>query len=66
MIRTSFVFHAAFFGNILTSASGTPKMQLGSIALQVECGDITKETTDAIVNVSNDAFTLKDGMLRCL
>ncbi|KAJ6665477.1 hypothetical protein lerEdw1_003318 [Lerista edwardsae] len=56
----------AFFGCISTSPSGTHKMQLGSIALQVECGDITQETTDAIVNISNDTFTLKVGVSKAI
>lgn len=30
--------------------------------IQVVTGDITKETTDVIVNSSNDTFSLKSGM----
>lgn len=36
-------------------------MQIGSIELLVECGDITKEATDAIVNITNESFNLKEG-----
>lgn len=35
--------------------------KMGSVALQVVTGDITKEATDVIVNSSNEAFTLKSG-----
>lgn len=38
-------------------------MQIGSITLQIASGDITQETTDVIVNISNEAFNLKDGRL---
>lgn len=34
---------------------------VGGVVLQVLSGDITKETTDAIVNSTNDNFTLKSG-----
>lgn len=34
---------------------------LGSVTIQVVTGDITKETTDVIVNSSNEQFTLKTG-----
>uniref|UniRef100_A0A8C4S0Q8 Poly [ADP-ribose] polymerase n=1 Tax=Erpetoichthys calabaricus TaxID=27687 RepID=A0A8C4S0Q8_ERPCA len=37
------------------------EMTIGPINLEVLTGDITKETTDAIVNSSNDDFTLKSG-----
>ncbi|XP_042330729.1 protein mono-ADP-ribosyltransferase PARP14-like isoform X2 [Sceloporus undulatus] len=55
----------AFFGHI-SSASGLHKMQIGSLALQVECGDITQETTDAIVNITNEAFNLSVGVSKAI
>jgi len=36
-------------------------MRIGSITFQVAAGDITKETGDVIVNISNQAFNLKTG-----
>lgn len=38
-------------------------MTIGGVVFQVLSGDITKETTDVIVNSSNDKFTLKTGNL---
>lgn len=34
---------------------------MGGVAVQVVKGDITKQTTDVIVNSSNDDFSLKTG-----
>lgn len=34
---------------------------MGSVAIQAVTGDITKETTDVIVNSSNEKFSLKSG-----
>lgn len=47
-----------------TSAhSGVPEMTIGSIVFRVAEGDITKEEGDAIVNITNQAFNLKAGIL---
>lgn len=35
--------------------------KMGSVTIQAVTGDITSETTDVIVNSSNDKFTLKQG-----
>jgi len=34
---------------------------MGSVAVQVVTGDITEETSDVIVNSSNENFSLKSG-----
>lgn len=34
---------------------------MGSVTIQAVTGDITNETTDVIVNSSNEKFTLKKG-----
>ena len=47
----------------IASGSGTHDTKMGSVAIQVVTGDITKETTDVIVNSSNDSFSLKSGKL---
>lgn len=39
---------------------------MGSVTVQVATGDITKETTDVIVNSSNDKFTLKQGSAKIM
>lgn len=43
------------------SSSGQYETKLGSVVIQAVTGDITKETTDVIVNSSNEKFTLKSG-----
>nr|XP_020635225.1 poly [ADP-ribose] polymerase 14-like isoform X2 [Pogona vitticeps] len=50
----------------LLQSQGVHKMQIGPIKLHVECGDITQETTDAIVNISNDAFNLCVGVSKAI
>ncbi|XP_034966643.2 protein mono-ADP-ribosyltransferase PARP14 [Zootoca vivipara] len=56
----------ASFGSISSPKSEVHKMQIGSVMLQVECGDITQETTDAIVNVTNTTFNLKVGVSKAI
>jgi len=38
-------------------------MQIGSITLQVISGDITKEDTEVIVNISNPTFDATSGII---
>lgn len=38
-------------------------MKIGSITLQVIRGDITKEDTEVIVNLSNSSFDAKTGII---
>lgn len=45
----------------ITSSSGMHEMKMGGVLIQVITGDITKETTDVIVNSSNDTFSLQSG-----
>ncbi|XP_078259602.1 protein mono-ADP-ribosyltransferase PARP14-like isoform X2 [Rhinoraja longicauda] len=45
-----------------TDSPEQAEMQMGPILLQVVPGDITRETTDVIVNSSNQTFTLKSGV----
>ena len=35
--------------------------KMGGVTIQLVTGDITKETSEVIVNSSNDTFTLKSG-----
>lgn len=37
-------------------------MQIGPIMLQVNSGDITKEATEVIVNISNPTFDATSGI----
>uniref|UniRef100_A0A3B5ME99 Poly [ADP-ribose] polymerase n=1 Tax=Xiphophorus couchianus TaxID=32473 RepID=A0A3B5ME99_9TELE len=52
------------------SSKGTGRQifstKLGNVTIQVVTGDITKETTDVIVNSSNDNFTLKSGVSKAI
>lgn len=50
----------------ITSSSGMHETQMGVVAVQVVTGDITKETTDVIVNSSNEGFTLKSGVSKAI
>lgn len=45
----------------VASTSGMHETKMGSVVIQVVTGDITKETTDVIVNSSNESFSLKSG-----
>ncbi|XP_042301491.1 protein mono-ADP-ribosyltransferase PARP14-like isoform X2 [Sceloporus undulatus] len=48
-----------FFGPISIPVLGIHEMQIGPIKFQTVTGDITKETTDVIVNVTNSSFNAK-------
>ncbi|CAL8266086.1 unnamed protein product [Lota lota] len=50
----------------VTSASGLHEMTIGHVRVQVVLGDITKETTDVIVNSSNESFNLKSGVSKAI
>ncbi|XP_042748413.1 protein mono-ADP-ribosyltransferase PARP14-like, partial [Lagopus leucura] len=56
----------AFFGPILNPAQDVYEMTIGSIKFQVAAGDITKETGDVIVNISNKSFNLKTGVSKAI
>ncbi|NWT22077.1 PAR14 polymerase, partial [Cardinalis cardinalis] len=49
-----------------TSAHDVPEMTIGSIVFRVAEGDITKEEGDAIVNITNQTFSLKTGVSRAI
>ncbi|KAF7660862.1 hypothetical protein LDENG_00274150 [Lucifuga dentata] len=48
------------------SSSGMHETKMGSVAIQVVTGDITKEMTDVIVNSSNEDFSLKSGVSKAI
>ncbi|XP_026232456.1 poly(ADP-ribose) polymerase family member 14-related sequence 1 isoform X2 [Anabas testudineus] len=50
----------------VTSSSTMHETKMGSVAIQVVTGDITKETTDVIVNSSNESFSLKSGVSKAI
>ncbi|XP_048340457.1 protein mono-ADP-ribosyltransferase PARP14 [Sphaerodactylus townsendi] len=57
---------AGFFGPISTPVLGIHEMQIGTIKFQVATGDITKENTDVIVNISNANFNAKSGVSKAI
>ncbi|RXN00185.1 Poly [ADP-ribose] polymerase 14 [Acipenser ruthenus] len=57
---------AAFFGKVMSPNLGVYTMSIGALKLDVLTGDITKETTDVIVNSSNDTFTLNAGVSKAI
>ncbi|KAJ8350478.1 hypothetical protein SKAU_G00256080 [Synaphobranchus kaupii] len=50
----------------VTPISQGHEMSVGGVLLQVVTGDITKETTDAIVNSSNADFSLRSGVSKAI
>ncbi|XP_072329277.1 poly(ADP-ribose) polymerase family member 14-related sequence 1 [Scyliorhinus torazame] len=54
------------FGRVSSTAAGHVEVQVGPILLQVVTGDITKETTDVIVNSTNNNFTLHAGVSKAI
>ncbi|KAF7661629.1 hypothetical protein LDENG_00257320 [Lucifuga dentata] len=54
------------FGQVLSPTLGVYQMQMGQLTLEVSSGDITKETSDVIVNASNKHFNLKSGVSKAI
>uniref|UniRef100_A0A674PIM8 Poly [ADP-ribose] polymerase n=1 Tax=Takifugu rubripes TaxID=31033 RepID=A0A674PIM8_TAKRU len=50
----------------IVSSSGMYETKIGSVTIQAVTGDITKETTDVIVNSSNNTFSLKKGVSKAI
>ncbi|XP_029981171.1 protein mono-ADP-ribosyltransferase PARP14-like isoform X2 [Sphaeramia orbicularis] len=50
----------------IVSSSGMHETKMGNVAVQITTGDITKETTDVIINSSNNDFTLKSGVSKAI
>ncbi|XP_009994325.1 PREDICTED: poly [ADP-ribose] polymerase 14 [Chaetura pelagica] len=53
-------------GACSTAAQGVQEVTIGSVVFQVAEGDITKEETDVIVNVTNQTFNLKTGVSKAI
>ncbi|XP_072558555.1 protein mono-ADP-ribosyltransferase PARP14-like isoform X1 [Paramormyrops kingsleyae] len=64
--KSSEISTCGFFSQISTPSLGVYMMRVGSLMLEVSSGDITKQNTDAIVNSSNESFTLKTGVSRAI
>uniref|UniRef100_A0A673XIT1 Poly [ADP-ribose] polymerase n=1 Tax=Salmo trutta TaxID=8032 RepID=A0A673XIT1_SALTR len=57
---------AGFFGQVTSPSLGVYSMQIGHITFEVSSGDITKESSDVIVNSSNKDFNLKSGVSKSI
>ncbi|XP_076747409.1 protein mono-ADP-ribosyltransferase PARP14 isoform X3 [Maylandia zebra] len=51
---------------VLPPSLGVYQKQIGQLTLEVSSGDITKESTDVIVNSSNQNFSLKAGVSKAI
>ncbi|NXL45205.1 PAR14 polymerase, partial [Podilymbus podiceps] len=61
-----YFFPAALSDTSSTLPQNVHEMKIGSIMFQVAEGDITKEKGDAIVNITNQTFSLKTGVSRAI
>ncbi|KAI7793217.1 protein mono-ADP-ribosyltransferase PARP14-like [Triplophysa rosa] len=57
---------SGLLGKVSTPSLGVITMQVGQVTLEVSSGDITKEKTDAIVNSTNQKFSLKAGVSKAI
>ncbi|XP_054685117.1 protein mono-ADP-ribosyltransferase PARP14-like [Grus americana] len=57
---------SSFIRHVSTPLLGGNVMQIGDIMLQVIGGDITKEDTEVIVNVSNNTFDATSGVSKAI
>lgn len=57
---------SASIGLVTVPTLGVYEMLIGPVKLQVKSGDITKETTDVIVNSTNQTFNLKQGVSKAI
>ncbi|XP_021254186.1 poly [ADP-ribose] polymerase 14 isoform X3 [Numida meleagris] len=55
-----------FVKPVSAETSGVYEMQIGSITLKVTSGDITKEDTEVIVNISNRTFDATSGVFKAI
>uniref|UniRef100_A0A674HBV1 Poly [ADP-ribose] polymerase n=1 Tax=Taeniopygia guttata TaxID=59729 RepID=A0A674HBV1_TAEGU len=56
----------SFIRPVSAELLGVHEMKIGSITLQVISGDITKEDTEVIVNISNPSFDAKTGVFKAI
>uniref|UniRef100_A0A4W5P7J1 Poly [ADP-ribose] polymerase n=1 Tax=Hucho hucho TaxID=62062 RepID=A0A4W5P7J1_9TELE len=61
-----FSLGAGFFGQVSSPSLGVYSMQMGHMTFEVSSGDITKESSDVIVNSSNKDFNLKSGVSKSI
>ncbi|XP_029365480.1 protein mono-ADP-ribosyltransferase PARP14-like [Echeneis naucrates] len=57
---------ASAFSQVSSPSLGVYRMDMGQLTLEVSSGDITKETSDVIVNSSNKDFSLKSGVSKAV
>ncbi|XP_073491351.1 protein mono-ADP-ribosyltransferase PARP15-like [Aquarana catesbeiana] len=64
--RQSVGMGSTFFGTVTNPSLGVNEMKIGSVTYQVKTGDITKEETEVIVNLSNRDFSLCRGVSKAI
>ncbi|CAN0224148.1 unnamed protein product [Bubo scandiacus] len=57
---------SGFITPVTAAVLGVHEMKIGSITLQVISGDITKEDTEVIVNISNPTFNATSGVFKAI
>ncbi|XP_065494136.1 protein mono-ADP-ribosyltransferase PARP14 [Caloenas nicobarica] len=57
---------SSFIKPVSTEVLGVHEMQIGSITVQVITGDITKEDTEVIVNISDQTFHAQGGVSKAI
>uniref|UniRef100_A0A8C5TV02 Poly [ADP-ribose] polymerase n=1 Tax=Malurus cyaneus samueli TaxID=2593467 RepID=A0A8C5TV02_9PASS len=65
-IKCIFLPFAGLIRPVSTEELGVHEMKIGSITLQVISGDITKEDTEVIVNISNSTFDAQTGVFKAI
>ncbi|XP_060945028.1 protein mono-ADP-ribosyltransferase PARP14-like [Limanda limanda] len=63
--NTFFPVQQGPFSNVISSP-GMHETKMGGVTIQVVSGDITKETSEVIVNSSNNSFSLKLGVSKAI
>ncbi|KAG8430907.1 hypothetical protein GDO86_019771 [Hymenochirus boettgeri] len=66
LTEVNIVLPPTFFGMVTNPTLGVHEMKIGPVTYQVKTGDITKETTEVIVNSTNDCFTLQTGVSKSI
>ncbi|XP_074001335.1 protein mono-ADP-ribosyltransferase PARP14-like [Numenius arquata] len=57
---------SSFIRPVSNEVLGVHEMQIGSVTLQVISGDITKEDTEVIVNITNSTFDATTGVFKAI
>uniref|UniRef100_A0A8C3JUL1 Poly [ADP-ribose] polymerase n=1 Tax=Calidris pygmaea TaxID=425635 RepID=A0A8C3JUL1_9CHAR len=64
--KAAYVTYCSSYSLTIYFILGVHEMQIGSITLQVISGDITKEDTEVIVNITNSTFNTTTGVFKAI